>query len=148
VLIHANLKSLTVEELTGRKKDMHLAAFNYSLAETVRDLERLAREGKAEERLARDSTRVWKGVTHTMAGLLGKIKGDCEAVAARHAAVAPERCALDLGCREFDQHVQGFDQCSTCVERLNTQFLLRSCIGRDLTSVSACDQYLTLLMMM
>jgi hypothetical protein len=116
VLIHANLKSLTVEELTGRKKAEHLATFANSLAKTVRDLERLAREGKAEERLARDGTRVWQGVTYTMAGLLGKIKGDCETVVTQHAAVAPERCAHDLRCRGFDQRLKGFYQRLTGVE--------------------------------
>jgi hypothetical protein len=97
--VHANLKSPTVEELTGRKKVMHLAAFDYSLSEIARDLERRAREAGAEARLARDPFRVDEGVTYTVAGLLGKIAGDCKAVAARHAAVAPERCAPPLSPR-------------------------------------------------
>ncbi len=109
----ANLKARTVEELHTQKKDMHLNAFRYLLAETARDLERIAEEERAHDRLARDSNRVddlqgwlefggkleWllpgmsdgTQVTFTVPGLVARIVRQCEAVLERHAAVAPER---------------------------------------------------------
>jgi hypothetical protein len=93
VRIRANLKSLTVEELKAQKRDLHLTSFRYMVAETVRDLERIAREEGARARLQRDPSRVWEGAALTVEGLLGKIERDCEAVLARHEAVPPERCA-------------------------------------------------------
>jgi hypothetical protein len=117
VRITANLKALTVEELRGRKRAMHLAAFDYANAETARTLERIAGEERAEERLQRDPNRVlsvdeWLKmggeeenlaecvvadgrVTFTVKGLLGKLRRDCEAVRARHAAAEAERFASD-----------------------------------------------------
>jgi hypothetical protein len=117
VRVTANLKALTVEELRGRKRAMHLAAFDYANAETARALERIAGEEGAEERLQRDPFRVhpmdqWlkEGgkaenlagcvvadgrVAFTVKGLLWKLRRDCEAVRARHAAVAAERFAGD-----------------------------------------------------
>jgi hypothetical protein len=117
VRITANLKALTVEELRGRKCAMHLAAFDYANAETARTLERIADEEGAEERLQRDplrdfSVNQWLNtggkeenlagcvvadgrVTFTVKGLLGKLRRDCEAVRARHAAASAERFAGD-----------------------------------------------------
>ena len=115
--INANLKAATVEELRGRKHAMHLAAFDYANAETARTLARLAAEGCAEERVARDWTRsmpvqdwlhdggkeedlvgcmVAGGtVTFTVEGMLGKLRRACAAVRARHAAVPAERFSAD-----------------------------------------------------
>jgi len=117
VRINANGKARTVEELRTQKKDMHLAAFRYLLAETARDLKRIAEEERAHDRLARDPNRVmnlnyWLSlggklewllpgmsdgtrVTFTVAGLLARIGRQCEAVLERHAAVAPERYNYD-----------------------------------------------------
>jgi hypothetical protein len=117
VRITANLKTLTVEELRGRKRAMHLAAFDYANAETARTLERIAGEEGAEERLQRDPYSVYPvdqwlkeggkeenlagcvvadgRVTFTVKGLLGKLRRDCEAVRAQHAAAAAERFAGD-----------------------------------------------------
>ncbi len=113
VRINANGKALTVEELRTQKKDMHLAAFRHQLAETARDLVRIAEDEGAKDRLARDPFRVmglqywldtggrleWllpgmsdgKRVKFTVEGLLARIGQQCEAVLERHAAVAPER---------------------------------------------------------
>ncbi len=44
VLINANGKELTVEELHTQRKDMHLAAFRHLLAEPARDLEHIAED--------------------------------------------------------------------------------------------------------
>jgi hypothetical protein len=112
VRVSANLKARTVEELRTQKKDMHLAAFRYLLAETARDLERIAEEERAEDRLQRDPFRVYDlqvwlrtggreewllpgmsdgtRVTFSVAGLVVRIVARCEEVLARHAAVAPE----------------------------------------------------------
>ena len=57
VRVNANLKAATVEELRGRKQAMLLASFDYSLAETDRELERIAREGDAQQRLQADPFR-------------------------------------------------------------------------------------------
>jgi hypothetical protein len=114
VHMSANLKTLTVEELRSQKKDMHLAALRYMLAETARDLERIARDEGAHQRLARDPSRVWNlqdfleagrldwllpgmsdgaNVTFTVEGLLARIGQQCEAVVERHAAVPAEAYA-------------------------------------------------------
>ncbi len=122
VHINANSKGLTVEELETQKKDMHLAAFRYLLAETARDLAHIAEEERAEDRLARDPLRVidlqrwleaggrleWllpgmtdgTEVTFTVAGLVGRIVAQGEVVLARHAAVAPERYNNDEAFRQ------------------------------------------------
>ena len=114
VRINANGKARTVEELRTQKKDMHLNAFRYLLAETARDLERIAEEERAHDRLARDPSRVWDledwtdgdtwklewllpgmsdgaRVTFTVAGLLAHIGRQFKAVLERHAALPPER---------------------------------------------------------
>jgi hypothetical protein len=113
VRINANGKALTVEELRTQKKDMHLAAFRHLLAENARDLERIAEDDGAEDRLARDPYRVldlqlWLSaggrlewllpgmsdgteVTFTVSGLLARIGRQCEAVLGLHADMPPER---------------------------------------------------------
>jgi hypothetical protein len=95
VRIHANLRSLTVEELKGQKRDAHLTAFRYMVAETARDLERIAREEGAHARLQGDYSREWGGATHTVEGLVAKIVRECEAALARHAAAPPEQYHVD-----------------------------------------------------
>ena len=113
VRINANHKARTVEEQRTQKRDMHLAAFRYLLAETSRDLARIAEEERAEDRLARDPLRVYDlqlwlrtggrpewllpgmsvgtEVTFTVAGLVARIVAQCETVLERHAALPPER---------------------------------------------------------
>ena len=112
VRINANLKARTVGELRTQKRDMHVAAFRYQLAETARDLARIAEEERAEDRLARDWSRVlnlqyWLSlggrlewllpgmsdgteVRFTAAGLLARIVAQCETVLERHEALPPE----------------------------------------------------------
>jgi hypothetical protein len=113
VRINANGMANTVEELHTQKKDMHLNAFCYLLDETARDLELIAEEEHAHDRLARDPLRVlgekrWLDdggklgwilpgmldgmrVTFTVPGLLECIVRQCKAVLELHAAVVPER---------------------------------------------------------
>ena len=87
--IRANLKAGTVEELQGRKRAMHLAAFAGAVAEARRDLERVAREGGIGPRLARDPGACAAG------RFLGSIEARCRAVMERHAAVPAEAYAAD-----------------------------------------------------
>ena len=113
VRINANVKARTVEELRTQKKDMHVSAFRYMLAETARDLERIAEEERCEDRIARDGTKEvylqwWLDeggrqewlqpgmsdgtvVAFTAAGLLARILQQCEAVLERHVAEPPDR---------------------------------------------------------
>jgi hypothetical protein len=117
VRLTANLKAQTAEELTGRRRALHLAAFKYANAETARELDRIAVEGKAEERLKRDANptlpvqrwlreggkiedlarcSIAGGKVHfTVEGLVDKLQRDCDAVLARHASAAAERFVHD-----------------------------------------------------
>ncbi len=127
VRINANGKASTVEELRAQKKDMHLAAFRYLLAETARDLQRVVDEnGGLAGRLDRDPSREWDladwldggreewllpdmtvgepscaKVHFSAAGLLARIARQCEAVLERHAAAPPELYADDEAFRRF-----------------------------------------------
>ena len=116
VRVSANLKALTVEELRTQKRDMHVSAFGYLVDETRRELDRIAQEeADLEARLMRDEWRLFPlkdfltyggrvedllpgmsdgtTITFTAAGLLARLAGAVEAVAARHAAVPPGRFA-------------------------------------------------------
>jgi hypothetical protein len=117
VHINANVKTLTVEELGSQKKDMHINAFRYLLAETARDLEDIAGANGAQDRLNSDPSRTkdqqeWLNmggrlelllpgmsdgtrVTFTVAGLLAHVALQCKVVLARHAGLAPERYTDD-----------------------------------------------------
>ena len=75
VRVNVNLTMSTLEELTGRRKRGHLASFAFLIADMPRGLRRIAEEGGAEQRLARDIFRVYRGVTHTVAGLIERCVG-------------------------------------------------------------------------
>ncbi len=112
----ADLTPPTVK-LQTQKRDTHLAAMRCMLAETARDLERIAREEGAQARLMRDRYRecdlhqhladggsaesILPGmsdgprVTFTVEGLLARIGRQCEAVAERHAALPHEAFGHD-----------------------------------------------------
>ncbi len=112
VLIHTNGRARTVEEEQTHKRDMHLAAFHYLIAEIRNDLERIAEDERAADRLARDpqrdvDLRAWlahggrtewlepgmsdgERVAFTVEGLLARIAMQCEAVLERHKGVSPE----------------------------------------------------------
>jgi hypothetical protein len=113
VRINANGKARTVEELQAQKKSMHLASFRYLLAKTSRDLERIAEEEGAQDRLARDplkedSLKEWlesggheewlqpgmldgAQVMFTVPGLLARIGQQCAEVLKRHEAEPTEK---------------------------------------------------------
>ena len=69
VRVKVNLKALTVEELKGRKLTLHLAAFEYAIAETRRQLETLARDHNLEDRLAARWPLTYEGDPTTVMGL-------------------------------------------------------------------------------
>ena len=111
-----------MEELRGRKRAMHLAAFAYANAETARTLALIAEQESAEKRLSRDPygccvdlqefenrggrvsdlaecVVVDDRVTFTVKGLLWKLRRDCEAVLVRHAALPAEQFVCDASYR-------------------------------------------------
>ncbi len=113
VRINASGKAQTVEELRAQKKDTHVNSFRHRLAETASDLERIAEDEGAQDRLDRDPCREFDlkrwldlggreewllpgmsdgtRVRFTVAGLLARIMMQCEEVLKRHADVEPER---------------------------------------------------------
>ena len=122
VRVNANLKSLTVEELRGRKRGMHLAAFEYARKELGRELRRVLEgvgAGAAAQRLARDPFREMKLKEHvndggseglvrelglvgedgvvrfTLEGLVGGLERAVGAVHARHEGVSAREYAED-----------------------------------------------------
>ena len=118
VRLNANTKAPTLAELRGRRRAMHLAAFAHANADTARELERIAREGRIQERLQRDPMRIhddvqrWvrlggkeadlegcvtagRQVTFTAEGYLGYLRRGLAAARERHAAAPAERFAAD-----------------------------------------------------
>jgi hypothetical protein len=82
--VNVNLTMSTLEELIGRRKSGHVASFGYLIADMRRELLRIAEEGGAEQRLARDPVRVYHEVTHTVDGLVDRSVGLVEEVRAAH----------------------------------------------------------------
>jgi hypothetical protein len=78
------------QELVGRKRDMHLAAFRFLADETARDLRRIAQEGHAEARLARDREQGIQGKRYTIELLISRIVELVEEVRGRHEGLAAE----------------------------------------------------------
>ena len=136
VRITSNLKALTVEELQGSKRAMHLVAFDYANAETTRTLELIKVKERAEERLQRDPHSVFPVdpwlkaggkeenlvgcrkengyVTFNVQALLGKLRRDCEAVRARHATATVERFAVDGDYRAIVGEMLDTDAAAVC----------------------------------
>ncbi len=52
-----NVKTMTVEELLGQKKSIHLSGFQYMLGELRSTLQRIAVDGKADQRLLAEKSR-------------------------------------------------------------------------------------------
>ena len=112
VRVNANLKSFTVEELEGRKKEMHLAAFKYMLSETERALAVLAEELDAQGKLEKDTFKTYNlqrflrvqggkesdvqgmivgdEIHFTVNGLIQKLVAEGASLRDRHAALAQE----------------------------------------------------------
>jgi hypothetical protein len=85
VQVDVNLSAPTVEELRGRKRRMHLAAFRFLLGELADELQHVAETKEAKER--------WASYIRTpsdeegeeeMEGLIEKIKEEFEAVMNKH----------------------------------------------------------------
>jgi hypothetical protein len=92
VRLNANLRSLTLEELRNKKKDMHLASFRNLIADTVHELERIAQESRE-----RNSgwKREWQGLDYTIPEMLSHLKLEGETVLARHERVPATQYAID-----------------------------------------------------
>ncbi len=94
VRINANLKTLTVEELVGQKRSMHLASFRFLIDEIGQGLERLARERGAAARWERDVERGLFGKP-TVEAFCKYIVKQCVEVYARHEATGAALYASD-----------------------------------------------------
>jgi len=92
VRMNANLKALTIEELVGQKKTMHLSAFRLVLDETKQELHRLAETGGAEEILRVDK---FYSECQTMDKFINHIMVQCEDVYKVQADLAGEEYAHD-----------------------------------------------------
>ncbi len=79
----------------GQKRNMHLAAFRFLADETARDLRRIAQEGHAEARLARDGERAVLGKRGTIEMLISRIMALVTEVLKRHEGLAAERYTDD-----------------------------------------------------
>jgi ankyrin repeat protein len=97
VHVNLNLKTWTTEELLGRKKQLHLAAFDHLVGELRRELEALATERGADTRLAGDATLNYDGKGKrldepqwTVGGYLTHIEEQCREFLERHRAVEAE----------------------------------------------------------
>jgi len=89
--IRANAsKALTVEEILGQKKSMHVNAFRFLIGEMSRDLRRIAATGGAEARQTSDATRVFSGKQYTVELLVERSVDLVKEVLWRHEELAPE----------------------------------------------------------
>ena len=93
--LNINHGMCTTEELLGRKKRGHLATFRFIVGDLGSTLRGIAADKRAEERLARDSLRVFNGVTHTVEGLVQRILGLVEEVRASQEETPTERFTDD-----------------------------------------------------
>ena len=84
VRVNANIKTLTVDEILGQKKAMHLASFRYLQGELQRDLEHVA--GSAGSSRLLTDTSPNKG-SFSVRGLLRHILKQVQEVFERHCAV-------------------------------------------------------------
>ena len=91
VRVNTNPKTMTVEELVGLKKKLHLSAFQSLVEETRRRLSFVASAMGAEERLVQDHT---KG-RHTVPAFLDKIVDQCREISQRHEAMQPAEYVID-----------------------------------------------------
>jgi hypothetical protein len=90
VRVNVNLKAGTTDDLVEQKKRSHLASFHFLISDLGPALRHLAEEGKADERLSRDSVRVHQGVTHTVDGLLQRVLSQVKEVLAEHETTPAE----------------------------------------------------------
>ena len=99
VRINANIKTMTVDEIMGQKKAMHLASFRFLIDELRRDLERVAEERDAQGRWERDESKTWvaeeDGAFMTVASARQLLLAQCEEVHARHGLVPADAYSSD-----------------------------------------------------
>jgi hypothetical protein len=93
VRINSNLKTMTVEEFLGQKKQMHVSAFRHlACDELPHDLRRIAEEGKAAERLEVDLCKERDGRVYNVDDLIHAIVEDVKKTFRLHEALDHERC--------------------------------------------------------
>mmetsp|Transcript_28784 Transcript_28784/g.60270 ORF Transcript_28784/g.60270 Transcript_28784/m.60270 type:complete len:331 (+) Transcript_28784:1426-2418(+) len=91
VLINANLKAETVEELRGRKKTIHLSSFNYLLGELKHELESLAIRYNAQHIIKSPG----QSRGFTVHGFLKRITEEAEEFLRRHEELGAEEYTKD-----------------------------------------------------
>ena len=94
VRVNSNLKARTVDELVDQKKDLHVAAFSYHIDVIRNELQRIAVEGKAEERLERDKSTA-RDDSLTVQEFLDRIVDQCKDVLSRHKAISSKEYLND-----------------------------------------------------
>jgi hypothetical protein len=83
--MNMNVKTMTVEELIGQKKSIHLSGFQYMLGELRNTLQRVAADGNAALRL---QTEMSRSQCYTpVSTLVDTIVDQCRAVFLRHRAI-------------------------------------------------------------
>jgi hypothetical protein len=93
VRINSNLKTMTVEEFLGQKKQMHVSAFRHlAFDELPHDLRRIADEGNASQRFEVDLCKERDGQVYTVEGLIKAIVDDVKKTFRRHESLDNERC--------------------------------------------------------
>jgi hypothetical protein len=91
----AGTGSGTVEQILGRKRAMHLAAFRFLIAEADRDLRRAAeKDGAGAGRFADDPSK-YQGETHSVEGVITRILEQCEVRYRAHEGREAEEYVVD-----------------------------------------------------
>ncbi len=94
VRINSNLKTMTVEEFLGQKKQMHVTAFRHLVFDELpHDLHRIAEEGNAAARLEVDLRKESEGRVYTVDDFIKAIADDVKKTLRRHEHLDHERCA-------------------------------------------------------
>ncbi len=85
VRINSNLKTMTVEEFLGQKKQMHVTAFRHLVCDELpHDLHRIAEEGNASARFEVDLCKERDGRVFTVGDFIKAIVEDVRKTLRRH----------------------------------------------------------------
>jgi hypothetical protein len=93
VRMNMNVKTMTVEELIGQKKSIHLSGFQYMLGELRSTLQRVAADGNADLRLEAEMDR--SQCFTPVNALVDSIINQCRAVFLQHSALECSAYAND-----------------------------------------------------
>ena len=85
VRVIPNLKTHTIEEVVGKKKSMHIAAFSHLLDELEQLLNHMASQASVQQRFSNDVTK-FQGGLFTVEKVIKDIMGECRTVLTTHGA--------------------------------------------------------------